>query len=37
MTTFITTKFKESDDQMKIDKCRVAAKSNTTEYILYQN
>ncbi len=30
MTTFIKTKFKKSDDQMNIDKYRVAA--NIKEY-----
>ncbi len=32
MTTFIKTKFKKSDDQMNIEKYRVAA--NITEYYI---
>ena len=32
MTTFIKTKFKNSDDQSNIDKYRVAA--NLTEYLI---
>ncbi len=32
MTKFIKTKFKKSDDQTNIDKCRVAA--NITEYYI---